>query len=140
MSQIQYLRAFALSTLLCSMVVQGSARAEQPAASPQSLPLFAVEITVGPNWDQSKPPQAQQYFREHSANLKRLRDAGSLVMGARYSDKGLVILAARSEDEARAFMDVDPSIKAGVFKYEVHAFSVFYSGTLAQPPRRPAVR
>ncbi len=57
-------------------------------------------------------------------------------MGARYSDKGLVILAAQTEEEARAMMDVDPSIKSEVFKYELHPFGVFYSGSLNQRPRR----
>jgi uncharacterized protein YciI len=70
---------------------------------------------------------------DEGANLKRLRDAGHLVMGARYSDIGLVVLAAESEESARAMIDADPSIAAGTFTYEVHPFSVFYSGTVRSP-------
>jgi hypothetical protein len=51
-------------------------------------------------------------------------------MGARYSDKGLVVLAAASAAGARAMMDEDPSIQAGVFKYQLHPFNVFYGGTV----------
>jgi uncharacterized protein YciI len=91
---------------------------------------------IGANWDPAKAPQDQQFFREHSANLKLLRDAGSLVMGARYSDKGLVVLAAQDEASARAMMDQDPSIKAEVFKYQVYPFNVFYGGTLNSAARR----
>jgi uncharacterized protein YciI len=138
--RIHRLRHALLSALLGVAVFGASAQAQQSPVLEQSLPLFAVEIRTGPKWDQSKPPQEQLYFREHSANLKRLREAGSLVMGARYSDKGLVVLAALSEEEARAMMDVDPSIKAEVFKYEVHAFSVFYSGSVNPRPRRPAAQ
>ena len=108
------------------------------AASVPELPLFAVEITTGPKWDTTKPPPDQAYFREHSAVLKRLREAGHLVMGARYADKGLVVLAAENEAAARAMMNDDPSMKAGTFKYEVHAFNVFYGGTLQSRPRKPA--
>ncbi|MBK9796843.1 MAG: hypothetical protein IPP58_10165 [Holophagaceae bacterium] len=107
-----------------------------PAPAIQELPLFAVEIKTGPKWDQTKPPQDQAYFREHSANLKRLRDSGSLIMGARYSDKGLVVLAAQNEAQARAMMDEDPSVKAEVFRYELHPFNVFYPGTVYSKPKR----
>jgi hypothetical protein len=117
----------------------GAARADSPPQSLaiDSLPLFAVEIRVGPKWDSSKAPQEQALFREHSANLKRLRDAGHLIMGARYSDIGLIILAADSVASARAMIDADPSIAAGTFTYSVHPFSVFYSGNVRPPLSAP---
>lgn len=92
--------------------------------------LFAVEITVGPHWDDELAPGDQAFFREHSANLRRLRDAGHIVMGARYSDKGLIIFSAPSENDVRAMMDVDPSMEAGTFVYEVFAFNVFFPGSV----------
>ena len=92
------------------------------------LQLFAVEIKVGPSWDSSKAPNDQAFFKEHSANLKRLRDQGHIVMGARYSDIGLVIFSASSEEDVRAMMEQDPSMAAGTFVFEVHAFHVFYAG------------
>ena len=129
-------RSLAIATVAL-LAAQGILAQAQPAAAASSeLPLFAVEITVGSKWDQSKPPQEQQFFRDHSANLKRLRDSGVLIMGARYSDKGLVVLAAQDEGRARAMMDEDPSIKAEVFKYQIHPFSVFYGGTVNTRARR----
>ncbi len=104
-----------------------------PAAE---LPLFAIEIKTGPAWDPEKPPRQQTLFAEHSANLKRLRDAGSLVMGARYSDKGLVVVAAPALEQARAMIEADPSIAAGTFSYELHPFNVFYPGTVQARPRQ----
>ena len=92
--------------------------------------LFAAEIKMGPAWEQGKPPHEQRYFREHSENLKRLRDEGRLVMGARYSDKGLVVLQATSIEEARTWMQQDPAIQHGVLTCEIHPFNVFYPGTL----------
>ena len=116
------------------------AQPSQSAPNPPYLPLFAVEIKVGPEWDASKPPNEQPHFREHSANLKRLRDAGALIMGARYSDIGLVVVAAETEAQARTMLSEDPSFKAGIFKYEIYPFNVFYSGTLNAQPRRPQPR
>jgi uncharacterized protein YciI len=103
---------------------------------PPEPQLFAVEIKVGPKWDAGRPAYEQALFHEHSANLRRLREAGNLLLGARYSDKGLVVLSAPSLAEAKAMMDQDPSIAAGVFVYEVHPFNVFYAGTVQPRSRR----
>ncbi|NNF68064.1 MAG: hypothetical protein HKM98_11200 [Gammaproteobacteria bacterium] len=94
--------------------------------------LFAVEVRVGPNWDNSLAPNEQEFFSEHSANLKRLREAGHIAMGARYSDVGLIVFSAQSADEVRAFMSSDPSMSAGTFKYDVYQMNVFYPG-MVQP-------
>lgn len=123
--------------LVCALALfalepSGSAARQSTSAAPAvgTLPLFAVQIRTGDKWDAAKPPQEQLHFRAHSANLKRLREAGHLIMGARYSDIGLVVLAAESEAHARAMMDADPSFDAGIFRYDVHVFSVFYPGTV----------
>ena len=109
----------------------------QPASE---LPLFVVEIQVGKSWNPSKPANEQLYFKEHSANLKRLRDAGQLVMGARYSDKGLLVLAATSEAAARQELDADPSFKAETFQYRIHPLNVFYPGMVTPPVRKTAAQ
>lgn len=128
------------ATLAQSMTPAPSPMAAQaappgPAAAGAALPLYAIEIKIGAAWDPNKAPQDQAHFREHSAHLKRLRDQGVLVMGARYADKGLVVLRAASESEAHLLMKDDPSMQAGVFTYELHPFRVFYSGTVSVPAR-----
>jgi uncharacterized protein YciI len=131
-----------ISAMVCIGACLGPGRADpsQPSSPIDSRPLFAIEVRVGPKWDSSKAPHEQAMFREHSANLKRLRDAGSLIMGARYSNIGLIILAADSEASARAMIDADPSIAAGTFTYAIHPFSVFYSGTVRSPSSPPAAK
>lgn len=131
-SRFVWLLAIACCGLHFTVHASDAPAATAPAVD---LPLYAVQVRVGDKWDASKPPQEQALFREHSANLKRLRDAGHLVMGARFSDVGLIVLAAESEAQARAMMDADPSIAAGTFRYEVHAFNVFYPGTVRSPAR-----
>lgn len=130
------LRTFVVTFLLTVLVSGASAQVASPTAVSADLPLFAVEIKVGPKWDQAKSPQEQAFFKEHSSNLRRMREAGVLVMGARYSDKGLVIVAAATAADAKAQMDQDPSIGAGTFVYEIHPFNVFYAGDLKPRTRR----
>lgn len=112
-----------------------AAAASTPAAA--EWPLYAVEITTGPRWDAARPPQEQPLFREHSAHLRQLRERGHIITGARYADKGLLVLSAADEASARALMDADPSMQAGTFRYQLHPYGVFYGGTLRVPPRAP---
>jgi uncharacterized protein YciI len=136
--QRRFLTPFVCAALLV-VPVAASGQPPPTAAAPAAdatTRLYAVEIKVGARWVVGRPPQEQDYFREHSANLRKLREQGSLVLGARYGDKGLVILAAASEGAARAMIEQDPSIGHGTFSYELQPFSVFYGGTV-DAPRRP---
>jgi uncharacterized protein YciI len=120
------------AALLAVLLIAYPALADENPAADEALPLFAVEIRVGPNWDASKSPGEQAYFRDHSAHLRRLRDAGHIVMGARYSDVGLLVFSAESADAVDAMMREDPSMIAGTFRYAVHSMNAFY------PWRSPA--
>ena len=118
--------------LVMVCLLGGFAHAEDAVAE-ESLSWFAVEITVGPGWDNSIAFNEQAYFNEHSAHLAALRKAGHIVMGARYADVGLLVIKANSADDVRALLDEDPSMQAGTFQYEVHPMNVFYPGLVGKP-------
>ena len=131
-------RRFLLSSALAlGLVASPAVSAQAASAAGPDKPLFAVEFRLGPRWDAARPVHEQLHFREHSANLKRLREEGLLRVGARYADKGFIIIAAASEQEVRREIDKDASVQAQVFAYEVHAFQVFYPGAL-NVVKRPA--
>ena len=119
-----------------------SAFAEEAATPSATAPgrLYAVEIRTGPAWDTAKPAHEQAYFREHSAHLRKLREQGGLVLGARYSDKGFIVLRAGSAEEAQSMMEQDASIRNLTFRYELHDFNVFYGGAVQPAPRPPGPR
>jgi uncharacterized protein YciI len=104
-----------------------------PAGPP--APLYAAVYKTGPKWDAAKPPGEQASFKEHSAHLSKLRAAGTIVMGARYADVGLIVVSAPTEADARKIFEADPSVAAGTFAVDVHRFSVFYSGFVGTPPK-----
>lgn len=116
-------------------VAQASAPPPSAAAQAPAAPLYAVEFRTGPGWVAGKPANEQEHFREHSANLRKLREQGALAIGARYADKGFIVLAAESEAAARAMIDADPAVRHGTFVYELHEFAVFYGGSV-QPRAR----
>lgn len=116
---------------LLAMLVAPILAAEVPNAVPEAeakLPLFIVHFTTGPAWVEGKPFPEQQHAREHSANLQRLRGRGSILIGARYGETGMVILGAESEESARAEIDQDPAVKSGTFQYTLSELRPFYNG------------
>lgn len=111
-----------------------TASAPGPAASAaaSALRLFAVEIRTGPQWNSALPPNQQPLMREHSANLRKLREEGRIRIGARYGEVGLIVVEAATIDEARAWMDADPAMRAGIFRYDIHPLGVIFPGTLSR--------
>ena len=102
----------------------------QPAAAPAPTEsLFIVHFTTGAGWDAAKPPPQQKFFAEHSANLNRLRREGRLLIGARYGDKGMIVLRAADAAAVQAELAQDPSLEAGTFTAQVDAFRPFYHGS-----------
>jgi uncharacterized protein YciI len=96
-------------------------------ASAQTAPaLFVVHFETGPAWNQALAPAEQPAFKEHSANLNRLRKEGLIKFGARYGAFGMLFLKADSLDAAKAIVDADPGVRAGSFIYRVEALNVFY--------------
>jgi uncharacterized protein YciI len=111
-----------------------------PAAeAPAAQKLFAVTITTGPAWDAAKPANEQKFFREHSANLARLRAENVSVLGGRFSDKGFLIVRAADEAAVRAELAKDPSIAAGVFQAAVDEYRPFQHGDTRPPLATPEV-
>lgn len=126
------------STLLVGLMLSlasAFAQAPVPPPAPPPSPLYAAIFKTGPTWDPAKPPGEQRFFREHSGHLAKLRAAGSIVLGARYADVGLVVVPAANEAEARKLFEADPSISAGTFALDIHRFSVFYPGMVGAPPK-----
>jgi uncharacterized protein YciI len=99
---------------------------ETPTAPPPSL--FVVHFSAGPAWVADQPFPEQAGAKDHSANLKRLRDTGALVIGARYADQGMIVVKAASEEEARAEIAKDPMVASGTFAMTIAEFLPFYSG------------
>jgi ketosteroid isomerase-like protein len=127
--------------LLSALLLVAVGHAAESGITPPSpnVPLFAVRITTGPAWDAAKPANEQAFFREHSANLARLRREGTLVIGARFADTGLVLLRVPDKDAALAAFAPDPSVAAGIFRAEADEFRPFYHGATQAAARSPEI-
>jgi uncharacterized protein YciI len=110
------------------------APAQQPkltfAQTAEAEKLFIVHFSTGENWRNDKPANEQKHFEHHSKNLQALRADNKLLLGARYADKGMIIIKAANEAEAMTFVARDSSVINKVFKVELHEFKPFYGGCI----------
>ncbi|WP_222982189.1 YciI family protein [Flagellimonas meishanensis] len=89
---------------------------------------FVALYTVGSLWDMEKQPGEQPFFKDHSAFLSRLRKDSVIVMGARYSDTGMIVFKALDLKSAEALLHEDIAVQNELFNIEVHPFNAFYKG------------
>ncbi|HKO59788.1 MAG TPA: hypothetical protein VJV03_01395 [Pyrinomonadaceae bacterium] len=120
--------------LLIIMLVTSWSMAQSPASSSQpaapAKQYFIAIFSKGPAWDEAKPANEQAGFREHSENLRRLRAEKKISIGGRYGDKGMVIVEAQNEADARALFVSDVMVEKKTFTLELNQFRPFYKGAI----------
>jgi hypothetical protein len=99
------------------------------SSSAQTQPtdsLYIVTYTTGSAWDTSKKFHEQSYFKEHSANLSALRKVGTIKFGARYADKGMIVIRAASFQAAKDLINADLGVINKLFNADVQRLNAFY--------------
>lgn len=96
------------------------------AADASSDPLFLVELTTGPAWDEQLEAGQQSGFAEHSANMQQWRADGRIQLGARAGERGVLLMQAPDAATLSRWLDADPGVERGLFVYRLTAMSVFY--------------
>ncbi|MBQ0931778.1 YciI family protein [Ideonella alba] len=84
-----------------------------------------VLLRTGPN-RMPDGPARDEMFRGHFANMKRLADAGHLVLAGPFDGvdgwRGLFILAVKDIDEAKKLASTDPVLASGEMVAEYHRY------------------
>lgn len=93
-------------------------------------PNFIALYTLGESWDMEKQPSEQLYFKEHSGFLSKLRKEKHIVLGARYSDTGMLILKADNLEAAKTILNQDIALQKKLFNVAVYPFNAFYKGCI----------
>ena len=122
-------RLFLIILLVICLSSASSSFSSPPQTSPAKQ-YFIVIFARGPAWEAAKPANEQVGFKEHSENLQRLRSEKKIPIGGRYSDKGMVIVEAKSEAEAQTMFSGDLMVAKKTFTMELHHFRPFYKGAV----------
>jgi hypothetical protein len=121
----------AIMTIVICAGLSLAQSADRPPQEPaQARQYFIAIFSRGTAWDDAKPANEQVGFKEHSENLRRLRSEKRISIGGRYGDKGMVIVEAKSEDDARSLFTNDVMVVKKTFSLELHQFRPFYKGTI----------
>ena len=83
-----------LTIVLCTCLSLAQSADRPPQQTAQAKQYFIAIFSRGTAWEDAKPANEQIGFKEHSENLRRLRAEKRIAIGARYGDKGMVIVEA----------------------------------------------
>jgi len=90
----------------------------------------------GPKWTPEETPEREELQKQHLAHMAKMHEEGHLLVAGPLMDdgtiRGLVVYKASSMEEALAFAEADPAIKAGRLKLEMHPWAV-QKGILREP-------
>jgi uncharacterized protein len=117
------LRFVALGVLACLGSV---VRAEEPKAAPkfEMVTYYFGLLTRGPNAGTGSVEEREKIQAAHLANIKRLHDAGKILVAGPFADngewRGLFIYKCASLEEAKELAATDPAVAAGRLKIEIH--------------------
>ena len=110
------------------------AAAEEP--KPEMTTYYFGMLMRGPKWSPEETPERAELQKQHLGHMAKMHAEGRLVIAGPLLDdgtiRGLVVYKATSIEEARAFAEADPAIKAGRLKVELHPWMV-QKGILREP-------
>jgi len=119
------MKRFILSCGLTTFLLATCAIASAQEKSPPEHKLIEFHMALlkrGPKYNDSGMPKDLQ--QAHIANVMSLLDSGKAVIAGPFTDDsdiaGIFILRAKSAEEARAWAENDPAVKAGFFVAEMH--------------------
>ena len=81
-------------------------------------------LKKGPAWNSTKAEDRSSILKQHLKNVLAMLDSGKLVIAGPFDDgsdvAGLFIFRTASAEDAKALVDADPGVKAGLMVAEMH--------------------
>ncbi|MGH9867050.1 MAG: YciI family protein [Candidatus Polarisedimenticolia bacterium] len=85
---------------------------------------FVVLLKAGPSWTPDMTPEIEKLQQAHLDNIRKLHDAGKLVLAGPFLDdgdlRGMLVLTAATLEEARQVAGTDPMVKSGRLLADIH--------------------
>lgn len=119
-------RIFALAVASISLMLSLS-QVQQKEPHKEDLKLVQFQMAIlkkGPKWDATKKEERNAILKQHLGNVITMLDSGKAVIAGPFGDDtglaGIFILRSTAAEEAKAWVDTDPAVKAGLFVAEMH--------------------
>ena len=122
-----YLRL--LIPLLCLCTIPELTTAQAPEAAKPKQFIYVLRLVPRLHADANWTKEDEAVISRHLDNFKEAIKRGQLILAGRTlepGDKtfGVAIFEAKDEAAARAFMESDPAVAAGLMTAELHPFAV----------------
>lgn len=95
--------------------------------APEVASYYFGMLVKGDGWTAAESPELAELQKQHLAYRRRLREMGRLLVNGPLLDDGRIrgvgIYKAASLEEARAWAEADPAVKAGRLKVEMHPWT-----------------
>lgn len=126
-SMTLYLRY--LLPLLCLCTIFDSSNAQTPEVAKPKQFIYVLRLAPRLHVDANWTKEDEAVIGRHLASFKEAIKRGQLILAGRTlepGDKtfGVAIFEAKDEAAARAFMESDPAVAAGLMTAELHPFAV----------------
>lgn len=114
--------------LLCLCLVAPSVSAQAPDTKPKQF-IYVLRLVPRLHQDSAWTKEDEMVISRHLTRFRQAIDKGELILAGRTKEPGdktfgIAIFEAADEVAARAFMESDPAVVAGLMTAELHPFSV----------------
>ncbi len=122
------------ASLFAAMACGGMLASDVTPAEPSRMTVvYLVLLKKGPTWTPDVTPASQAVQDAHMANIRAMHQARKLVVAGPVEDqadlRGIFVFQAASLEEAKAWAETDPAVKAGRLTAAVYPWWV-EKGTL----------
>ena len=131
-----------LTTVISFLLLLASLSfARQKEGSPKLVQFQMAIMKKGPKWDSTSQQELNSIKQQHLSNVVSLLDSGKAIIAGPFGDNtdivGIFILRAPSADDAKAWVESDPAVKAGLRKANMPLqMNTVYLGFLKKGPNR----
>ncbi len=122
------------ASLIAAILCVGMPASEVAPAEPSRMTVvYLVLLKKGPTWTPDVTPASQTVQEAHMANIHAMHQARKLVVAGPVEDqadlRGIFVFQAASLEQAKAWAETDPAVKAGRLTAAVYPWWV-EKGTL----------
>ena len=118
-----------LAAALAAVLIAPAALAEAPASPRPQQFLYMLKVAPHLHDEAKWSDKDKAATSRHFDRLKKATADGKVILAGRTTENldktfGLVVFEAENEAAAKAFMDADPAVQAGVMTATLHPYAV----------------
>ncbi len=112
------------AAILLTISLSQAQQKEQPKEDLKLVQFQMAILKKGPKWAATKEADRSSILTQHLTNVITMLNARRAAIAGPFGDDsdlaGIFILRSTAADEAKAWVDNDPAVKAGLFIAEMH--------------------